>query len=368
MSVEAGRNSAPASILVVRLGAMGDVIHTLYAVTALRASYPERKIGWAIEERWVELLCAKEPDARRAPNGRRSTVRESSRPVMDFVHKVNTKGWRRSLFAPGTRREFATALREIREQNYDCAVDFQGAIKSAFIARLARAGNIVGLEHPREKPAKMFYERRVPARGVHVIDQYHALAEAVAGTSLPHVAPEFARDEQAEAEVEKRLPHVKHDFVLINPGAGWAAKQWPAKRYGEVAKALAQDGLAAVVNFGPGEEGLASSVHSASGGITLSLSCSIGELIALTRRARLFIGGDTGPLHLAAALKVPVVAIFGPTDPARNGPYGTKNLVLRHPASRTSLSHNNRPDPGLQQITAAEVTAAAHRLLEETRG
>jgi heptosyltransferase-1 len=155
-------------------------------------------------------------------------------------------------------------------------------------------------------------------------------------------------------------------LALINPGAGWGAKQWPAERYGEVARVLASDGMIPLINFGPGEEELANQVVAASGSKAVAISCSLGELIALTRRARLFIGGDTGPLHLAAALQVPVVAIFGPTDPARNGPYGTKSIVLRDPASRTSLSHTSAPDPGLLRITADAVIAAARTLLGDS--
>jgi heptosyltransferase-1 len=119
-----------------------------------------------------------------------------------------------------------------------------------------------------------------------------------------------------------------------------------------------------VIHFGPGEEELAAKVRRASGDAAHPISCSISELIALTRRAKLFIGGDTGPLHLAAALRIPVVAIFGPTDPARNGPYGTTSIVLRNPASKTSLSHTSGPDPGLLNISTGEVISAARKLLE----
>jgi len=119
-----------------------------------------------------------------------------------------------------------------------------------------------------------------------------------------------------------------------------------------------------VINYGPGEHELARAAEAASDGTAVAMSCSISELIALTRRARLFVGGDTGPLHLAAALKVPVVALFGPTDPARNGPYGSRSIVLRNSASKTSLSHTSDADPGLLQITTEEVVRAAQQLLE----
>ncbi len=176
-------------------------------------------------------------------------------------------------------------------------------------------------------------------------------------------------DPVAEQFVEKRLRELDlHNFVILNPGAGWGAKQWPAERYGAVAQALARKGIPSFINFGPGEERLARIAEAASGGSARALSFSIGELVALTRRARLFIGGDTGPLHLAAALRVPVVALFGPTDPARNGPFRTRSVVLRHPDSPTTLSHRTEPDPGLMAITADQVIDAALKLREGAHG
>jgi heptosyltransferase-1 len=355
VSAGASTDSPPESVLVLRLGAMGDVIHTLVSVSALRNAYPKMRIGWVIENRWRELLCA--------TNTPLSGPRGPGRPVADFVHVVDTKRWRKSIFSRETRRQFGQAVREVRDQHYEVAADFQGAMKSAFFARSARAKAVVGFANTREFPATIFYKHRVNADGAHVIDQYHSLAEAVAGRSLPHCEAMLPRDEESEARIAKKVAGLGHDFAIINPGAGWGSKQWPAERYGEVARALSLCGLTPLINFGPGEQELALEVQVASDGASQPISCSISELIALTRRARLFIGGDTGPLHLATALGAPVVAIFGPTDPARNGPYGTKNVVLRNPASKTSLSHTSAPDPGLLKISAEEVIAAARELL-----
>jgi heptosyltransferase-1 len=347
----------PESLLVVRLGAMGDIIHTLPAVTALRNALPDARIGWIVEERWAELLCAQ--------NCARSGPRSLSRPLVDFVHTVNTKAWRKSLLSRETRRQASSALREVRDLKYEVAVDFQGALKSAVITRCSGARNIVGLERPRETQARILYSRRVATNKDHVIEQYHSLAEGVAGRTLPVPAVELPHDDQAEADMTTKFAGLEEkEFVIITPGAGWGAKQWPPERYGAVASALAKDGLTVIINYGPGEQELAQAVEAASNGNAHLISFSIAELIALTRRARLFIGGDTGPLHLAAALQIPVIAIFGPTDPARTGPYGTKSILLRNPASQTSLSHTSVPDPGLLQITADEVIAAARRLLE----
>jgi len=345
------------SLLIVRLGAMGDIIHTLPAVTALRNALPDGRIGWIVEERWAELLCAR--------NSPKSGPVSPSRPLVDIVHAVNTKVWRKSLLSRDTRKQISSAFREVRDLKYEIAVDFQGALKSAAIARCSGARTIVGLERPRELPARILYSRRVTTPKAHVVEQYHSLAEGVVGKSLPVPSIELPHDDQAEADIARKLLGLNKErpFVIITPGTGWGAKQWPPERYGKVASALAQDGLTPFINCGPGEEDIARAVQSASNDKARPILCSITELIALIRRSRLFIGGDTGPLHLAAALQVPVVALFGPTDPLRNGPYGTNSIVLRNPASQTSLSHTSAPDPGLLQITAEEVISAARRLL-----
>jgi lipopolysaccharide heptosyltransferase I len=366
----AASDHIPKRLLVMRLGAMGDVIHTMHAVARLRNALPHVQLGWMIEERWSELLCAM--------GAARSGARSRTRPLVDFVHLVNTKAWRKSLLSSQTRRQFSSLLKEVRQQEYDLAVDFQGAIKSALLARLSRTERVLGMDRPRETPARMFYSALVRTQGPHVIDHYGELAAEVLSRYCPDQASraitfsepslEFPHDATSEAKVSSRLNNITRRLVLLNPGAGWGAKQWPAERYGEISRELQKEGAIILVNYGPGEEQLARNVHSSSDGAAQPITCSLGELISLTRRASLFIGGDTGPLHLAAALGVPVVAIFGPTDPARNGPYGSKSVVIRKSASRTSLSHTHAPDPGLLQITSHEVLAAAHQLLEPRHG
>jgi heptosyltransferase I len=356
--------TAPASfqrLLIVRLGAMGDIIHTLPAVAALRAAFPDCKLGWIVEERWAELLCTL--------TASRSGPLSPERPLVSNIHTVNTKEWRHSMASPQTWKQIGAAAREVRSEQYEVAIDFQGAIRSALIARLAHPNIIYGFGQPREIPARRFYTDPVTARGTHIVEQNLSLAEEVAGRALPTPPAIFPRDEAAEQECNRRLdnPPVGR-FALLNPGAGWGAKRWPAERYGRVARELATDGLKPFINFGPAEEDLARSVREASKGAAEIIKCSITQLIALTRHASLFIGGDTGPMHLAAALNIPVVAIFGPTDPARNGPFGTTSTVLRSPASQTSHKRRSRPDEGLLDITEHQVLAAGRQLLENSRG
>jgi heptosyltransferase I len=343
-------------LLIVRLSAMGDVIHTLPAVQALREALPDAMFGWLIEERWAELLCA--------PGAARRGVRSAQRPLVDWVHTVNLKGWRKSLFSVHGLEPIARAWNDVRAAGYQVAIDLQGAIRSAMLARWSGAPVVYGAREPRESAAALWYTRQTTARGKHVIEQGLSVVESFVGKTLIAPAVEFPRDVGAEEKIAQRLRVAKiEEFAILNPGAGWGAKQWPAERYGHVARALARCGVRSVVNYGPGEEDLALAAETASEGAARGLQCSISELIALTRRAKLFVGGDTGPLHLAAALKVPVVAIFGPTDPARNGPYGTRNIVLRNPESPTTHARNSQADEAMLAIGVEEVIRAAQVLL-----
>ena len=343
-------------LLIVRLSAMGDVIHTLPAAQALRQAFPAAKIGWLIEERWAELLCA--------PGTPRRGPRSAARPLVDWVHTVDLKGWRKSLWSPAALEQIARAWNDVRSTHYDVAVDLQGAVRSAVLARWSGAQTVWGAAEPRESPASLWYTRKVLAGGAHVVEQYLSITEAVAGAKLGWTKVELPHDPAAEEKIGRRLAEMGiRDFAIVNPGAGWGAKRWPAERYGHVARALAEAGVRSIVNHGPGEETLARETEAASAGAAMAMQCSISELVALTRRAKLFIGGDTGPLHLAAALQVPVVAIFGPTDPARNGPYGTRSVVLRNPASATSHARRAEPDEGLLEIGVDAVVNAACRLL-----
>ena len=351
---------APRNILIVRLGSMGDIIHTLPAVTALRQAFPQAILGWVVEECWAELLCTL-PEPRSGPLSAR-------RPLVDRVHAVNTKAWRASPLSAQTFEQMAAGFSELRAQRYQVAADFQGAVRSALVARWSGAPVVYGFAQPRENVASMFYSRRVTARGSHIVTQNLALAEGVANHVLELPKIEFPNDQAAEDKCEERFGRNFGDFALLNPGAGWGAKRWPAERYGHVAKRLAETGVKSLINFGPGEERLMQEVESASGGAAKGVACSLTELIALTRRARVFIGGDTGPMHLAAAVGIPVVAIFGPTDPARNGPFATRSIVLRSSISPTSHSRRAQPDPGLLEITVDEVFTAARTWLRSARG
>jgi heptosyltransferase I len=335
---------------------MGDVIHALPAVDLIREASPDCEIGWVIERRWVPLLCAS--------NATLSGECSAGRPLVNFVHVVDTRAWRETLLSSDTFRAISSVKSEMRAAAYDTVIDFQGSIKSALVARISGPDNVVGFQGPREYAAAMLYSRKVAATATHIVDQNIELARSVVGDASAPARNLLPIDDAAETWVSSRLNELGiSKFAILAPTAGWKAKEWPAANFGAVAAAMAKVGVACLVNFGPGEDDIANEVRAASNGSAIPFACDLSRLISLTRRASLFIGGDTGPMHLAAAVKVPVVALFGPTDPARNGPYSTRSKVLRSAKSVTSYSHVATLDEGLADISPDKVIAATATLL-----
>jgi heptosyltransferase-1 len=340
-------------LLVVRLGAMGDILHALPAVTALRIAHPGWIIDWVVEPRWRPLFAAED-----------SIGRVISRPLVDRLLFAPTKEWRNAPFSQKTRHEIKLLRRTLQAGAYDAVLDLQGAIRSAVVGRLAGCRRLIGEAEPRERPARWLFTEQVATHGAHVIEQDVELASAVAGDDLSPVQPWLPVDPAAEAWADEILPPVAQEkAVLINPGAGWGAKRWPTDRYAVVAQGLIDRGLRVLVTAGPREEPLAEAISKSTGGAATPLTCSLEQLIVLTRRAGLVMAGDTGPLHLACALGRPVVGIYGPTDPSRNGPFGTRFRVLRSPESRRDHTRHAEPEAGLLTIQPEDVLRAADELL-----
>ena len=320
-------------ILVVRVGAMGDVLHALPAVTALRERWPECRIGWAIEPAWRSLIEG----------------------VVDRVHLVPTRRWKQRLFHPSTASEIAALGREMRAERYDVCIDLQGSIRSAFIGWMAGAGRFVGSAAPREWPARWLYGERVPVRAAHVIDQG---CELLGGALDLELAP--ARVKLGENPV----PGVEGErFCFLVPTAGWGAKQWPVERYRDLAASLRRQGLRVLVNAATADDRVAREI--AAGGAAEVFPCGLEELATVVARAAVVIGGDTGPVHLAAALGVPVVALFGPTDPARTGPQGfpgSRVVVLRDASSRVDHRRHPEAETGLARVPVEQVLEAVRSL------
>lgn len=290
-------------------------------------------------------------------------------PLVDRIHSVPTRAWKQRPFASETVREIKALRRQLRAERYDLCVDLQGAIRSAVIGRMAGAFDFAGPAVPHERPANWFYGTPINTSAIHVVEQgCQCLGVAIGEPLDPIEAALIPLDDCAETWrdtlLARSLPSRSNGhYAIIAPSAGWGAKQWPAERYGAVAAELARAGYATLINATSPDDPLANAVAQASEGTATVVPCTVSQLISLTRQASLVIAGDTGPLHLAAALERPVVALFGPTDPARNGPYGTRSRVLRHPSSRRDHSRHPDTEEGLLQITTDEVNAAALELL-----
>jgi heptosyltransferase-1 len=300
-------------ILVVRLSSMGDVIHALPAVASLKHSFPHSHVSWVIRTRWMPLL-------------------EGNPFVDEVIPFERTLGG-----VIGARRKF-------REHRYDLAIDFQGLIQSALVATAARADRIVGFHRSqvREKAAALFYSTCVQAHAAHVVDRNLELAAAAGAANLLHT---FSLP---EGSPEGSLPNGR--FVLTSPLAGWGSKQWPVEFYQELAGRL---DVPLVVNGPPDAAEILSKIR----GAHVHLS-GIAGLIHATRRAQAVIGVDSGPLHLAAALSKPGVAIFGPTDPLRNGPYGGTIRVLRSAGVETTYKRAADGHDSMRAISPEDVLEA----------
>jgi heptosyltransferase-1 len=336
---------------------MGDILHALPAVTALRQAHPGWVIDWVVEPRWRALLAATSETGS-------SNSRGPSRPLVDRLHLAPTREWRKAPLSPKTLHEILALRSALRAGAYDVVLDLQGAVRSAVVSCLAGSPRRIGEAEPRERIAHWLFTERVTTRGAHVIEQDVELASAVVGDALTPATPWLPVDSAAEAWADEILPPSPNiPAVLINPGAGWGAKRWPVERYAAVAQILITRGLRVLVNTGPGEGALTEAIVQATGGAAEAIAPTLGQLIALTRRAALVIAGDTGPLHLACTLGRPVVGIYGPTDPSRNGPYGTRYKVLRSPQSRRDHTRHASPEAGLLTITPEDVLQAADELL-----
>jgi heptosyltransferase I len=308
-------------ILIVRLGAMGDVIHALPVAASLKHSFPQSYIAWCIDRKWAPLL--------------------EGNDCIDEVFAFDRKSIGEML-----------ALRNrLRAARFDTIIDVQGLIKSAVIASLARPERIYGFHRSqvRERPAAWFYSKEVRVLATHVVDRNLELAKAAGASRLLRHFP------LPQGDPEGSLP--SSGFVLASPFAGWPAKQWPIENFQRLASDLRNEfGVELVLNLAPGAAAI--------DGVRTHTS-GLAGLINATRRALAVIGVDSGPLHLAAALEKPGVALFGPTDPNRNGPYGSTMTTLRAPDAITSYKRRNEIDPSMRWLDPGMVLEALRARLPQ---
>jgi lipopolysaccharide heptosyltransferase I len=321
--------------LVVRLGSLGDIVHTFPAVAALRETFPKSKIVWLTHPRWRELV---------ASANIATEIWDVDTRSLASIHEMHAR---------------------IRAEAFSTAIDYQGLWKSAALPFFARVPQRIGFssESVREFGVPVLYTDRVRVRSMHIADNNGELSLR-AGTARPVAQFTLSVPSDARQRMYDLLnEHGIEEYFVLSPGGGWVSKCWPAERYGELARRLRGDyGIRSVINYGPGEKASVDRVLDASGGANpFPYSGSFGELMALLKGARCVIAGDTGPLHLADALRTKLLAIFGPTDPERNGPYFESGVVLRAAGISSTYKRHDAPHPSLLEISVEAVLEALRK-------
>ena len=304
------------TLLVIRLGAMGEILHALPAVSNLRASFPDHTLSWLVARKWLPLLLGN--------------------PAIDELIPFERDGLRA---LHGLRR----TLRALRPK---IAIDFQGLVQSAFAGRLSKPERFFGFDRSvaREPLAARFYSDQVHVTGPHRIERNIQLVEATGAHRLASAV--WLPQGTPEGELPDR------PFILASPFAGWQSKQWPIDRYDELGRLLRAQGVDLVLNAPSGHLAELRFFRN-----VVVQHTSLPGLIHATRRALAVVGVDSGPLHLAAALKKPGVALFGPTDPAQTGPFDSPMLVLRDATVQTSYKRSRATHPAMESLSVSEVFA-----------
>lgn len=294
------------NILIVKLGAIGDIIHTLPTLAALRASFPDAAISWVAERRSAEIL--------------------RNNPMLANLIEVDTRSLRGGRVIEKMLIDFTSQVKDLRRNKFDIALDFQGLIKSGIISRISGARARWGFSRDdlREPAARVFYTHtaKLPGRS-HVIRRNLALAQTALGIEIPVETFEFpiSTTECDLREADEIASKAGGKFVILNPAGGWVTKLWHAEKYGDLADMIWEEhGLSSIVVAGPNEAALAARVvESSRSGRTTVATPSLKAFYELAKRASVYVGGDTGPTHLAIAAGTPIVGIFGPTEWWRNG-------------------------------------------------
>ena len=294
-------------ILVVRLSSLGDVVHAIPGVAALRRGYPDARIDWLVDNRYSELVDLV--------------------TVVDRRIGISRRHW----------KNIPEVVRELRNNRYDVTIDLQGLIKSSFLARMSGAPRVIGFGDSdlRESFAGAFYTDNPQIEWTgHVVEKNLALISKC--FKIDRSFWEFPIADVVSESVNAVLnglgPDKPGSFVVLNIGAAWPSKTWIPERFGDLARFIDRRyGMHSVVTWGTGELSLAEQVvqHS-EGSAVLSPIATIRDLVAIIRQASIVVSADTGPLQIAAALKPPIVGIYGPTDPRRNGPWDQKDVIVSH--------------------------------------
>lgn len=303
-------------ILIVKLGSIGDIIHTLPACAAIRNALPDAEISWVAEKRSAEIL--------------------RGNPLIDNLIEVDTRFLRGGKVIEEILLDVSGQVRDLRKFSFDVAIDFQGLLKSAMIAKLSGAKVRYGFSknNLREPASRIFLNRsiKVPLK-THIIRKNLMLAEKALQFIAPHDNYDFPifTDEEHRSEARGIIERAGGNFAVLNPAGGWVTKLWHPEKYGILADRLwEENGLISIVATGPSELELAEKVlNNSKSGKAIAVQPSLKGFFELAKHAAVYVGGDTGPTHLAIAAGTPVVGIFGPTEWWRNGSTNFDDVCVR---------------------------------------
>lgn len=333
---------APRSIVIVRLSAIGDVLHSVPAAVALKKAFPKTVIGWAVEGRAADVLAG--------------------HPAVDHLFRL-PRGWLKSPRAVFSLRQ------QLRRFGPDVAIDMQGLLKSAVATALSGAPTRIGYARPTSRELAWWaYTHAVHATAPHIIERHCELLVPL-GVVRRSIDFDMPRWPVSRARVREWLATARlhTPFAVINPGAGWASKLWPVDRFAAVARAMHErHGMRSVVAWGGGQERAAADAIVAQAGDAALLAppTTLQDLGELVREARLFISSDTGPLHLAAAVGTPCVGLFGPVPARRNGPYGPQHVSVEPSITlRPAWSERKTDAHAMAGIAVEQVVEAVDRQL-----
>ena len=293
-------------ILVVKPSSLGDIVHSLPFLNSIKTCFPKAEIHWVIAKGLEGLL--------------------ECHPMVDKLIIINKDMWKKLSKTAETIKEVRQLLQDIRNERYDLAVDLQGLFRSGLITMATRAPVRIGFSEAREG-SRLFYNVKIKGgKDVHAVERYMKIAGAL-GCDEKNILFPFSLCDSEMKNIEDIRSRMK-DYAVIVPGARWDTKIWPAENFGRIASLLP---VQSIVIGSKSDMLIAEKVVQASGGKAISLAgrTSLRELIEVMRHARFVISNDSGPLHIAAGFKVPVVAIFGPTSPVRTGPYGKGHIVIK---------------------------------------
>lgn len=295
----------PKKILIIKPSSLGDIVHSLPFLNAIRERFPKAEIHWVIAKGFEDLL--------------------TGHPMVKKIWVINKDMWKKLTQITSSFNEIRNLLRELRKEKYDIVIDLQGLLRSGVITGATGSPVRIGFEEAREG-SRFFYTCKVEGgKGIHAVDRYLKIAEFL-GCNITEVCFPLPLYANSSLVVHNSLP--SEDYAVMVPGARWKTKKWPPEKFGELASLLP---IRTVIIGGKGDKGIVKEILAFSSGKTVSL---VGEtdlkgLIEVVRRSLFMISNDSGPMHIAAGLGIPVFAIFGPTDPMRTGPYGRSHAIIR---------------------------------------